>query len=410
MTEGKGGWGMVPEGSTQSFQRYNLGDFAKVRQGYTFKPNYQGTTEAKWAYAKVSDMESHGNFKWLKITSNYISDLVLVEMKASPFPKGTIVFPRVGAALRTNKKRMLPQAMLVDDNLMTVIVTDTTKCNSEYLYYWFELTNIEKFANDGALPSINGKNLLSSQILLPPLQEQRKIADILSTWDEAIETLEKLIKAKEKRKRALMQGLLTGKKRFEEFAGLEWQQTRLEEYIFEVTDRNAGGAIEQVLSITNTAGFVLPDEVFSKRVASKNIENYKVVRRGQFAYNPSRINVGSLAYLHAFEVGVISPMYVVFDVKSGLSKDFLFHWFGSDEAVKNIAQSTQGSVRDSVNYSALANFEIKVPKLAEQKAITHVLNLADAEISNLQRGLELYKRQKRGLMQELLTGKTRVRV
>ena len=260
------------------------------------------------------------------------------------------------------------------------------------------------------LASINSTQLREFPVLLPPLEQQRKIADILSTWDEAIETLERLIKAKEKRKRALMQGLLTGKKRFKEFAGLEWQQTRLEEYIFEVTDRNAGGAIEQVLSITNTAGFVLPDEVFSKRVASKNIENYKVVRRGQFAYNPSRINVGSLAYLHAFEVGVISPMYVVFDVKSGLSKDFLFHWFGSDEAVKNIAQSTQGSVRDSVNYSALANFEIKVPKLAEQKAITHVLNLADAEISTLQRGLELYKRQKRGLMQELLTGKTRVKV
>ena len=76
-----------------------------------------------------------------------------------------------------------------------------------------------------AQASINQDDVKSLEFLLPPLEQQRKIADILSTWDEAIETLEKLIKAKEKRKRALMQGLLTGKKRFKEFAGLEWRET-----------------------------------------------------------------------------------------------------------------------------------------------------------------------------------------
>lgn len=99
-------------------------------------------------------MEGFGSPKWLLQTKNYISDDVIQEIKATPFPTGTVVFPRVGAALRTNKKRILPAPALVDDNLMTVVVTEDSTCLSEFLYYWFESINIEQFANDGALPSI----------------------------------------------------------------------------------------------------------------------------------------------------------------------------------------------------------------------------------------------------------------
>ena len=401
MTEGKGGLGM-------GFDGWNEQELSKIADVIDCKhrtPKY------------VEDgipLVAPGNISWGKLSFDGCKQVSLKEYQALM----DHCHVQIGDMVMSRNQSFGVAAYISDDKPFVLgqdtVLIQANETESKYLYQYLQSTlfqrSIQKLSAGSTFKRINLGDIRRLKVVTPSKLEQRKIADILSTWDEAIETLEKLIKAKEKRKRALMQGLLTGKKRFKEFAGLEWQQTRLEEYIFEVTDRNAGGAIEQVLSITNTAGFVLPDEVFSKRVASKNIENYKVVRRGQFAYNPSRINVGSLAYLHAFEVGVISPMYVVFDVKSGLSKDFLFHWFGSDEAVKNIAQSTQGSVRDSVNYSALANFEIKVPKLAEQKAITHVLNLADAEISNLQRGLELYKRQKRGLMQELLTGKTRVKV
>ena len=166
----------------------------------------------------------------MRFTKNYVSDDVLREVKATLFPAGTGVFPRVGAALRTNKKRILPEPALVDEILMTVVVTDTSACFPEFLYYWFESIKIERFANHGALPSINGKNLLSGWINLPPLEEQRKIASILSTWDGAIEQQTRLLELKRERRRGLMQQLLTGKVRFKEFEGLEWRSGVFGEY------------------------------------------------------------------------------------------------------------------------------------------------------------------------------------
>jgi len=171
------------------------------------------------------------------------------------------------------------------------------------------------------------------------------------------------------------------------------------------------GTISHVLSVTNHSGFVLPEDQFERRVASSDLSNYKIVRRGQYAYNPSRINVGSIARLDDWGIGVLSPMYVVFELdEKRVNSDFFLHWLSSHEARQRIKKSAQGSVRETVSFSDFATIPFPLPLQEEQQAIAKMLNTAQREIILLKDLADAYRQQKRGLMQKLLTGRWRVTV
>ncbi|HDR1007899.1 TPA: restriction endonuclease subunit S, partial [Pasteurella multocida] len=252
------------------------------------------------------------------------------------------------------------------------------------------------------------EKLINIEIKVPPLPEQTKIAEILSTWDKAIQTTEQLLTNSQQQKKVLMQQLLTGKKRLKGFSG-EWRKVKLINLLKEEKARNKDNQVTQVLSVTNHSGFVLPEEQFSKRVASEDISNYKIVKKGQFAYNPSRLNVGSFARLDKFSDSALSPMYVVFSIKSKeLDSDFFLYWMQSHEAKQRISNSTQGSVRESVGFEALCTFPVALPLLLEQQKIAQILSKQDQEIDTLQQKLACLKQEKKALMQKLLSGKVRV--
>jgi len=160
--------------------------------------------------------------------------------------------------------------------------------------------------------------------------------------------------------------------------------------------------------VTNSAGFVLAEDQFAYRVASADISNYKIVRQGQYAYNPSRINVGSIARLDDWAEGALSPMYVVFEVRDTLDADYFGHWLRSGEARKRIALAAQGSVRDTVSFGDLSSILIPLPSLNEQQRIARTLSTLKDELTLLDREVKAITRQKRGLMQKLLTGEWRV--
>ncbi len=139
------------------------------------------------------------------------------------------------------------------------------------------------------------------------------------------------------------------------------------------------------------------------------MSNYKVIIKGQFAYNPSRINVGSFARLDSHEVGVVSPMYVVFGVKEQLLEgEYLLTWMSSNEAKQQILSSTQGTVRDSVSFDSLSGFTFKLPSINEQIKINEVILVANQQIVALQQYIRCLKDEKEHLMQNLLNGKLRV--
>ncbi|HEA3273312.1 TPA: restriction endonuclease subunit S [Pasteurella multocida] len=290
------------------------------------------------------------------------------------------------------------------------VIASTDIASIEWFYYYFMHKDITKYlTRQGAGRFKLTKVALEKiPILLPPLSEQTKIAEILSTWDKAIQTTEQLLANSQQQKKALMQQLLTGKKRLKGFSG-EWRKTRLINLLKEEKARNRDNQVTRVLSVTNHSGFVLPEDQFSKRVASEDISNYKIVKKGQFAYNPSRLNVGSFARLDKFGDSTLSPMYVVFSIKSKeLNSDFFLYWMQSHEAKQRINNSTQGSVRESVGFDALCSFPFALPSLSEQQKIAQILSTQDQEIDTLQQKLTCLKQEKKALMQKLLSGKVRV--
>ena len=242
-------------------------------------------------------------------------------------------------------------------------------------------------------------SLLRLTIRVPPLPEQRKIAEILRTWDEAIEKLEAETTVKEKVHRGYVKRLVNAP---------QYKRQYVRDHLQPVSNRNSGQKTQRVLSVTNSAGFVLAENQFAHRVASANLSNYKIVQRGQYAYNPARINVGSIARLDDWPDGALSPMYVVFQVKPSLDSDFFSHWLFSAEARQRIRLAAQGSVRETVSFDDLGSLPLPVPSLTRQQAVARFLNESQREIELLRKSTEKYQRQKRGLMQKLLTGEWRV--
>jgi len=297
-------------------------------------------------------------------------------------------------------------ARYLPDKLWQTVPKKNVNVEMRWLAYFlaspwarFQLSRLAT-GTSSSMKNITKSELLTLPVPIPPLSDQTAIADLLSTWDAAIEKTEKLIAAKERRFLWLLSRLISDKRH---------PRGHIRDFATEVSTRNRDEAISQVLSVTNHSGFVLPEDQFERRVASSDLSNYKVVRRGQYAYNPSRINVGSIARLNDWEKGVLSPMYVVFAIdEDKIDSDFFLHWLFSHEAKQRIKKSAQGSVRETVSFGDFAAIPFPQPPLDKQREIAEILNTARKEIELLKTLADFYRQQKRGLMQILLTGRWRV--
>ena len=152
----------------------------------------------------------------------------------------------------------------------------------------------------------------------------------------------------------------------------KWAKAKLGDYIQEYSERNKDGAKIPVYSVTNSNGFCT--EYFSKEVASKDKTTSKIVKKGCFAYNPSRINVGSVDWLRNEEAVIVSPLYNVFSVKNGLYQQYLYYYLKSSVGLYYIKELATGSVRDNLKFDILSEFSIPLPPLETQHQIAENLD------------------------------------
>lgn len=301
--------------------------------------------------------------------------------------------------------------LYLPDKLWKIVLEDPTRDSLTWLLHVLNSSSMRQSLKNiatgtsGSMKNISKPSFLSIRVLRPTLPEQRKIAAILSTWDRAIELTEKLIAAKQKRKQALMQQLFTGKVRLPGFGKSKWKQCHLDDVAKNSTRRNGVPTVDRtVYSVTNSVGMVPMDE----GIIGESIDRYKTVSRFDFAYNPMRINVGSIAMWDGEEDVLVSPDYVVFRCSSKLDAHFLNHFRRTHYWRHFVTRAGGGSVRVRIYFSDLGSMKLNLPPVEEQKAIAEVLNAQDSEIDLLSRRLDALKRQKKGLMQQLLTGKVRV--
>lgn len=256
------------------------------------------------------------------------------------------------------------------------------------------------------MKNISKDSLLTIPVALPSLPEQRKIADILTTWDEALAKLDALIDAQERRKKALMQQFLTGKMRFPEFKK-RWSRVSLGDVAENVADQNKGRmGTSSLYGVTKTDGMV----PMRDHVKGESFHRCKRVETDWFAYNPMRVNIGSIARWRGTETVMVSGDYVVFRCHSGkLLPAYLDHLRKSWMWQSFVTRGGNGSVRVRIYFSDLAEFTFPCPPVDEQRQIAAILDTADQQITLLRTQRAAIDQQKRGLMQRLLTGKVRVK-
>ncbi|QEK90314.1 restriction endonuclease subunit S [Achromobacter insolitus] len=273
------------------------------------------------------------------------------------------------------------------------------------------------------LASINSSQLKEFPVILPPHPEQEEIVRILSTWDGAIATTEKVLASSRRQKDALTHDLLLGRvRRFGHAAssrrvrtrvGLlpqDWRHLPLGDIAVELGNKNVANRALPVLSCTKHHGLVDSLSYFNKRVFSENTSTYKIVPRGAFAYATNHIDEGSIGYQNLYDEALISPMYTVFQVGEQINHGFLYKLLKTEHYRQLFAASTNASVdrRGSLRWSEFKKIEVPVPSLEEQVAINEVLDGADQEIVQLISQLDALKAERRVLMTDLLTGKRRV--
>ncbi|HAT3964622.1 TPA: restriction endonuclease subunit S, partial [Citrobacter freundii] len=249
---------------------------------------------------------------------------------------------------------------------------------------------------------------------IPPLSEQKRIVTILSTWDKAISVTEKLLTNSQQQKKALMQQLLTGKKRIRGFWD-KFKKYHLSE-IVKIDSNNLGA---NTLGSFKFKYISLSDVKLGK--ISQNLEEHlyqtapsrarRVVHTGDILLSTVRPGLQGFALVTNHHNGCIaSTGFAVLTPQKGICGDYIYHCLFSSYITEQIDALVVGTNYPAINSSDVASLSIYCPSFDEQVRIAAILNNCDAEISTLEKTLACLKDEKKALMQQLLTGNRRVSV
>ena len=270
------------------------------------------------------------------------------------------------------------------------------KCHPVFLSYNLLRTMKRKSreVQGTSIKGITSDELQKIRVFIPQdKDEQNKISNILTLLDERIATQNKIIEDLKKLKSAIIEKEYTHKTKSNSHIG---------DFIEQTSKRNKNRAIQNVLSVSNRQGFIQQSEQFENRsVASDDTSSYKIVKKNNFAFNPARINVGSIARLTTFDRGIVSPMYICFRTKDTLFPEYLDYYFETKQFFTEIQKRLEGSVRQCLSFEGLCNIPLCIPTIEVQQQVGKQLSTLVQEIKLEIDFLELLQRQKKFLLHQM---------
>ena len=368
-------------------------------------------------YLRITDIDGWGKFietDKVSVDNPNSSQFILRE--------GDIVFARTGATVGKTYLYDSKDGQLVFAGFLIRFTPNSNKAipyyikaSTETASYWNWVRIISQRSGQ---PGINSVEYGAMKLAVPPLAEQRKIAEILGVWDEAIEKQSRLIEKLELRKRALTQHLLTGRTRLPGFT-TPWQKVKLGE--IGKFDKGVGVPKEKIVSegckaitygeIYTKYDYVIKD--FASYIDSDTAQTSKQISTGAILFAGSGETLEDIGKCVAFidnDKAYAGGDIIIFNPSVEVDSLVLSYILNSPVAIAQKRRYGQGHSVVHIYQKDLARIEFELPSIPEQKAIAEVLTAADNEISTHRKKLDALRLQKRGLMQQLLTGKTRVKV
>lgn len=406
----------------KGWKRSTLGECTKLLSGNTPSKERQDYWSGDFPWVTVKDMKT----PWLHRTRLTLTPAG--KAAASVAPANSILVVTRGMALLKD----LPIALAMRDvafNQDIKAIVPKQGLDARFLAYQLQskkhaVLDMVDTAGHGT-GKLDTDLLKSVDLVVPPIPEQRRIAKILSTWDQAIAAAERLLLNSQEQKPLISRQMLTGKVRLRKFPAsgrkqktpygslpIEWGYRRIGEIAVEVSQRLGDKEPYPVLSCTKHKGLVDSLAYFNKQVFSADTSTYKVVPRGCFVYATNHIDEGSIGYQDLYDFGLVSPMYTAFKANDEVDGAYLFALLKTEHYRQIFASATNASVdrRGSLRWKDFRNLRIPLPSIEEQRAIAKVLASSGRESELIHAQLELLRDEKAALMSQLLTGKRRVKL
>lgn len=364
-------------------------------------------------------------FKTILDSAEKITKDGLSNSSAKLFPINTILMAMYGQGKTRGQVAKLGIEASTNQACAAIVLSSDYCVDYYYQFLMSQYENIRDMSNSGSQENLSGSIVKSISVPVPPYFEQQKIAQILSTWDQAITATEQLLANSQQQKKALMQQLLTGKKRLLDNNGVvfsgEWGKYCLEE----LGNTFTGLAGKSKEDFGKGKPYIPYMNIFKNcRIDIDNLdfvhisldENQNSVQYGDIFFTtssetPDEVGMSSVlldeieeVYLNSFCFGYRLNNF------THLLPEFACHILRGSEVRKQISVLGQGATRYNLSKKQLMKLELILPTINEQRKIATVLSTADQEIEALQKKLACLKQEKKALMQQLLTGKRRVKV
>jgi len=379
--------GIIPE----DWEVVKLGKIATVETGKTpLRSNKQFWDNGTINWATTTEV----NETYIVSTNEKITNQAVAELKMKILPINTILLAMYGQGKTRGKVALLRIESTINQAFASIKPNKNYSTNFVFNYLDKSYEKIRDLSHGSNQDNLNLDIVKALQVPLPPLKEQEKIAEILTTWDEAITKQTELLEAKELLKIALMQKLLSGEVRFSGFSD-EWEEVRL-------------GEICKITTGKLNANAMVENGQYTFFTCAR--ETYKI---NEFAFDTEALlvsgNGANVGYIHYFKgkFNAYQRTYVLDDFEHDI---FLIKYLLDKYLSLQISREKNEGNTPYITLPTLTKMKLKLPSLAEQQKIAEVLSLADDEINLLKNELEELKLQKKALMQKLLTGQVRVKV
>lgn len=399
----------IPEGYKNSplgvipneWEVKRLGEISQMFSGGTPKSTEQMYFNGEIPFIKSGEIN---NAK----TEQYLSELGLKNSSAKLIERGDLLYALYGATSGECALSKISGAIN-----QAILCIRPTKDVDRYFLLSFLQKGKEYYYNSylqGGQGNLSADIVKGYKILTPPLPEQRKIAEVLSTWDRAIEKQMLLVEKLELRKKSLMQQLLTGKKRLHGFSE-EWKTVKLGS----IADVVGGGTPDTNNSDywNGNIAWLTPSEIGTEKYVYTSKKH--ITEEGLKNSSARLLPVGTIVFTSRATIGLKAILKTEASTNQGFqsliisqSSNIEFVYYLLDILIHVIRKKSSGSTFPEISANSLKSINITTPPLEEQNAIAEILSVCDNEITLAKQKLDTLRQQKKGLMQVLLTGKKRV--